>query len=125
MAERKRNWMWRRLAEGPEGKNRRPTNYRRPDYMINKQGETVRYHAPHPMTPGLIRFLRKTERVFIDPEDACIVWTGGDTFRVDGATVTTPARYYWEAFTGEKLKPADVLYRTCKTPRCVKHKVKK
>jgi len=126
MAERKRDWMWRRLAEGPTGspRQRRPVNYRRPDFMENSQGQTVRQHAPHPITPALDRFAAMTERVLVG-DDYCVVWRGGDTFRVDDDTVTTPARFYWETLLGEKLGAHEVLYRACKTPRCVKHKEKR
>lgn len=123
MAKRKRNWMWRRLAEGPT-KERRPTNYRRPDFMLNKHGQTVRQHCPHPTTPAIERFVALTERRLVG-DDYCVVWKGGDTFRVDDETVTTPARFYWKIVTGEKLKETEALYRACKTPRCVKHKVKR
>lgn len=124
MAKRKHNWMWRRLAEGPPGgeKKYRPTNYRKPDLIENKEGRMVRYHAPHPITPALDRFFALTRQVENYEGDPCIVWDGGDTFRVDDDTVTTPARFYWEAMKGEKLGAGEVLRRACKTPRCVKHK---
>jgi hypothetical protein len=85
--------------------------------MVNKQGRTVRQHSPHPVKAALDRFFAHTKRV----ED-CIVWCGGDTFRVDDDTVTTPARFYWEQMKGQKLEDGDKLRRNCKTPRCVKHK---
>lgn len=115
--------MWRRLAEGPAQapRPRRLPNYRRPDFMENAQGQTVRQHAPHPTTPAIDRFIAMTERLLVG-DDLCVVWRGGDTFRVDDDTVTTPARFYWEALLGEKLGPHEVLYRACKTPHCVKHK---
>lgn len=123
MAKRKRDWAWRRLAEGPPGTPRqpRPANYQRPDFMTNKQGQTVRYHVPHPTKPAMDRFFAHTKTVHIN-DDYCIVWRGGDTFRVDDDTVTTPARFYWEAMKGEKLTDNDILRRTCKTASCVKHK---
>jgi hypothetical protein len=120
MGKRKRDWAWRRLLENAPAKER-VLNYRRPDFMTNKQGQTVRYHAPHPTTPALDRFFKLTKRVKVDGEE-CIVWTGGDTFRVDDDTITTPARFYWEAMKGEKLGEKDKLRRGCYTPRCVKHK---
>ena len=92
--------------------------------MTNSQGRTVRYHAPHPTTPARERFDAMTESVLIG-DDCCIVWRGGETFRVDEETVTTPARFYWELMTGEKLKDHEVLRRACNTPRCVKHKAKR
>lgn len=124
MAPRKHNWMWRRLSEGTGARKPRPTNYRQPDFMLNKQGQTVRFHVPHPTTPAIERFVAMTERRLVG-DDYCVIWKGGDTFRVDDETVTTPARFYWEMVQGERLNPADVLYRDCKTPRCVKHKVKR
>ena len=122
MPKRKRDWTWRRLLGVPaDGGAPKPLNYRRPDFMTNKHGETVRFHAPHPVKAALDRFFKMTKRVNVDGED-CIVWTGGDTFRVDDDTVTTPARFYWEAMKGEKLGEKDKLRRGCYTPRCVKHK---
>lgn len=123
MAKRKRDWAWRRLAE--RGGPPQPTNYRRPDYIVNAQGRTVRNHAPHPTTPALDRFFALTKQVENYEGNPCVVWTGGDTFRVDDNTVTTPARFYWETMKGEKLTDNDVLRRDCKTPRCVKHKEKR
>lgn len=116
--------MWRRLEEG-EARKPRPTNYRRPDFMLNKQGRIVRQHCPHPTTPADDRFFMMIEYVSLGDDDPCVVWEGGDTFRVDEKTITTPARFYWEWRTGEKLKRTEALYQTCKTPRCVKHRVKK
>ena len=57
--------MWRRLAEGPAGspRQRRPTNYRRPDFMEKALGQIVRQHAPHPTTPAIDRFVALTERI--------------------------------------------------------------
>lgn len=123
MAKRTRDWAWRRLAEG-EGKQYRPPNYRKPDFMLNKQGKTVRQHCPHPTTPALERFNAKTLRHF-NGHDHCVVWYGGATFRVGDDTVTTPARFYWERVKGEKLEEGETLRRGCKTPRCLSHKEKK
>jgi hypothetical protein len=120
MTKPKRDWAWRRLLENAPAKER-TLNYRRPDFMTNKHGATVRYHAPHPTTPALDRFFKLTKRVKVDGEE-CVVWIGGDTFRVDDDTVTTPARFYWEEMKGEKLGENDKLRRGCYTPRCVKHK---
>lgn len=117
--------MWRRLEEGEARERKpRPTNYRRPDFMVNKQGRTVRQHAPHPTTSAHERFVALTERVEVG-DDTCIVWQGGDTFYVDDGRRTTPARFYWEIMLGERLGAHEALYRTCKTPRCVKHKEKR
>jgi hypothetical protein len=121
VAKRTRDWAWRRLQSvAPDGKPR-PMNYRRPDYMTNAQGRTVRFHAPHPKKAVIRRFFAMTKHVVVTPGDPCLVWTGGDTFRVDDDTVTTPARFYWETMRG-KLEDGDKLRRACKTPHCVKHK---
>lgn len=89
--------------------------------MTNKRGQQVRAHVAHPTTPALDRFFKLTKRVRVG-DDVCIVWQGGETFRVNDDVVTTPARFYWEEMRGEKLGVSDVLRRNCKTPRCVKHK---
>lgn len=124
MAQRKHNWMWRRLTENAAEIQQR----RRPAKPVELRGDPalrgVRQHCPHPTTPALERFLALTERVLVNDE-YCVVWRGGDTFRVDDDTITTPARFYWETLLGEKLGPNEALYRGCKTPRCVKHKEKK
>jgi len=125
MAKQQRDWAWRRLlGVSGEGGKVKPLNYRRPDFMENKDGQTVRYHVPHPTTPALERFTALTRRVFTG-DDHCIVFRGGDTFRADDDTVATPARFYWETTKGEKLGPKETLKRNCKTPRCVKHRVKR
>jgi hypothetical protein len=102
MAERKRDWMWRRLTEQGAAQQRRPA---RP---VELRGDptlrSVRQHVPHPTTSPLERFVAMTRRVLVG-DDYCVVWLGGDTFRVDDYTVTTPARFYWEALVGEKLGP--------------------
>lgn len=41
-----RDWAWKRLREAAGEK--RPPNYRKPDYMLNAHGQTVRFHVPHP-----------------------------------------------------------------------------
>lgn len=127
MGPRKHNWMWRRLEEREASAQRRArvTNWRRPDFMTNAHGQTVRAHVPHPTTPAVERFLAMTERRLVG-DDYCIVWKGGDTFKVDAEAniVAVPARFYWEMVTGEKLKEGEVLRRACKTPRCIKHKKK-
>jgi hypothetical protein len=119
MAKRKYNWMWKRLAESAS-----PQQRRRP-HPVELRGDpalrTVRQHVPHPTTSALDRFVAMTKRVLVG-DDYCIVWLGGDTFRVDDDTITTPARFYWEAFLGEKLGTHEALYRDCKTAHCVKHK---
>lgn len=124
MAERAKDWAWRRLAEAGEAV-RRQRRERRP---IELRGDpalrSVRQHFPHPTTSPIERFVAMTERVFVG-DDTCIVWKGGDKFRVNDETLASPARFYWETLLGEKLAPDEALYRACKTPRCVKHKVKR
>ena len=122
MAKRTRDWAWRRLAESATGQLRQ-ANWRKPDLMVNKHGQTVRSHVAHPTTPALDRFNAKTLRHF-NGYDHCVVWYGGATFRVDDDTVTTPARFYYEAVKGEKLAEGETLRRNCKTPRCLSHKKK-
>lgn len=126
MNKPKYSWMWKRLAEGAAAspKPKRPTNYRRPDVMTNAQGQTVRNHVAHPTTPALERFVALTERVLVNDE-YCVIWQGGDTFRVDDDTITTPARFYWETLLGERLREDEKLYKACKTVGCVKHKEKR
>jgi hypothetical protein len=112
------NWAWKRLL-GAATPNQRRLNYRRPDFMQNAQGMTVRFHAPHPITPAAGRFMEKVRKIEIDGEE-CWRWTGGETFRVDDDTVTTPARFIYQEATGEKLRRGDKLRQTCKTPRCIR-----
>jgi hypothetical protein len=123
MARRKYNWMWRRLAE--QGTSARRT---RVPWRIEYQGDPTlrqpRQHISHSITPAVERFNAMTKEVAIG-DDRCLVWCGGETFRIDEATITTPARFYWEVVKGERLKDAETLRRTCKTPHCVKHKVKR
>lgn len=118
MAKRKRDWAWRRLAESGSAQQQ-PA--RRPDFIQNKEGRTVRQHVLHATKPAVDRFFAMLEKVRING-DICLVWRGGDTFRVDEKTVTTPARFYFESRTGEKLGDNETLRRGCRTPHCVKHK---
>jgi hypothetical protein len=120
MAKRKHNWAWRRLAEAGEA-IRHEREHRPIEYRGDPTKRTVREHCPYPITPALERFAAMTERVLVG-DDTCIIWRGGETFRVDDFTITTPARFYYEYVLGEKLKPGETLWKACKTPRCVKHK---
>jgi hypothetical protein len=122
MTQRKRDWTWRRLAEQGEAQRqqRRP---RRVELRGDPTKRTVRDHAPHPIKPAIERFVELTERRVVD-DDTCIVWLGGETFRVDDFTITTPARFYWETLLGERLGANERLRQTCKTPRCIKHRIK-
>jgi hypothetical protein len=118
MAERKRDWMWRRLAE--QGATlRRERKPRVVELRGDPTKRTVREHAPHPTTPALERFMALVERAEID-DDHCWRWLGGRTFRADDLTVTTPARFIYQAAMGETLRSDEALYQTCKTPRCVR-----
>lgn len=94
--------------------------YRKPDYIQNRFGQTVKAHVDYPRTDAAERFRKKTERVLIG-DDYCVVWRGGETFRIDDDKVTTPARYYYEAICGETLTKGVPLVQTCTTARCVKH----
>lgn len=98
--------------------------YRKPDYISNRFGQTVKAHGEYPRTDAAERFRRKTQRVLI-ADDYCIIWRGGKTFRVDDDTVTTPARYYYEAICDEVLIKGVPLVQTCGTVRCIKHWEKK
>lgn len=123
MAKRKRDWMWRRLAE--QGDQARQQQRRR--RVVELRGDptkrTVRDHAQHPTAPAIDRFLALTERRLVG-DDTCVIWKGGETFRVDDDIVTTPARFYRETLLGEKLGTDERLRQTCKTPRCIKHRIK-
>jgi hypothetical protein len=122
-----RDWTWKRLTE-PAGK-KRPLNYRKPDFMLNAHGQTVRFHAPHPIVPAIERFMAFVRSVACadDAEDDCWQWIGGDTFRIDELTVTTPQRFIYQEATGEKLKANESLFQLCQTPGCVRpsHREKK
>ena len=122
-----RDWAWKRLTESASEK--RPMSYRKPDFMLNAQGQTVRFHVPHPIVPAVERFMALVRSVACadDAEEDCWQWIGGDTFRVDDLTVTTPQRFIYQEATGEKLKDNESLYPTCQTPRCVRpsHREKK
>lgn len=111
-----RDWAWKRLT-APAGP-KQPMNYRRPDYMLNAQGQTVRFHAPHPITPAIDRLLGMIRKVEIAGDECWIV--DAETFRVDELTVTTPARFLYQETTGEKLRRGESLRQTCKTPRCAR-----
>ena len=92
----------------------------RPDYIVGTHGLIVRYQTPKAVIDPLERFVAMTERVLIDG-DYCIIWKGGKTFRVDDVTITTPARFFWQAMTGERPRAGEPLARTCLTAGCVKH----
>jgi hypothetical protein len=119
MAKSKRDWAWKRLKD-TAGEKDRPANYRRPDYMINAQGRTVRFHVPHAIVPAAERFMAFVEIVPGTDDLDCWQWFGGDTFRVDDKIVTTPARFIWRETTGETLGDGEALYQICKTPWCVR-----
>ena len=83
----------------------------------------MRDHAPHPIAPTIERFIAMTERRIVG-DDTCVIWKGGETFRLDDFTVTTPARFYWVTTLGERLDD-EKLYRACRTVGCIKHKEKR
>lgn len=124
MAKRKHDWMWRRLAENGEAVRQQQRSPRPVELRGDPSLRAPRHHVPHPTTPALERFVALTKRVLVG-DDTCVIWLGGDKFRVDDDTLASPARFYWEALLGEKLRDDEALYRACKTPRCVKHKVKR
>jgi hypothetical protein len=117
MTKPKRDWAWKRFTEAA-GEKKRSTNYRRPDYMINAQGRTVRFHVTHAIVPAIERFMAFVEIVSGADDLDCWQWLGSDTFRVDEETVTTPARFIWRETTGKMLSDREALYQTCKTPWC-------
>lgn len=92
-------------------------SYRKPDYMRNRFGQIVKCHADYPRTEAIERFMKMTERV-LSEDDYCIVFTGGARFRVNDKDVTTPARFVYQALTGEILDNAEYLIRTCPTFQC-------
>lgn len=51
MAKPKRDWAWKRLL-GSATPKQRMLSYRRPDFMQNAQGLTVRFHVPYPIMPA-------------------------------------------------------------------------
>jgi hypothetical protein len=110
-----RDWMWKRLAE--TASPRAFPTWRRPDYLINRFGEQVRFHCEYPRSEAIDRFMAMTRRVLTE-EDYCIVFTGGKRFRVDDDLVTTPARFIYQALSGQKLPESEYLFRACSTPRC-------
>lgn len=61
-----------------------------------------------------------TEQVDGGEDQNCIRFTGGDTFRVDDSTVTTPRRFIYEYLTGETLPDNVRLRMTCKTDKCIR-----
>lgn len=121
MPKRQKDWMWRRLSENAA------TQRQRQRRVVELRGDPslrgIRHHVPHPTTPAIERFVAMTQRVLIG-DDYCVIWKGGQTFRVDDGIITTPARFYWETLLGERLRDDEALYRDCKTPRCIKHKRK-
>lgn len=118
MAKREYNWMWRRLAA--QSAPRRQRQARAVELRGDPTKRDVRDHTAYPTTPALDRFLALTERVLVG-DDTCVVWRGGETFRVDDDTVTTPARFYWQIVHGP-LSEDEILWKACKTASCVKHK---
>jgi hypothetical protein len=111
-----RNWTWKRLGGGSSARLSEPV---RPDYMVNRQGWTVRYHVPHPTTEAIDRFMRHVKMADTGSDlGECWLWQGGDTFRVTWDAVTTPRRFIYEYSMQEDL-PANVyLYTFCKVGSC-------
>lgn len=85
----------------------------RPDRMINKDGYTVRYHAPHPTTPAIRRFL-----AMIDLIGDCHIFRGSFRFRVDDGRVISPQRYVLEEIGEITVQDRCRIVSTCHTPNC-------
>ena len=80
----------------------------------------VRAQTPRHRTDAAARFLSLTEQRDAGEDLPCIVFTGGDTFRVDDFTITTPMRFAYEMVTGEAPPANRRIRRKCKTPGCVR-----
>lgn len=112
-----RDWAWKKLLQKSSA---RLSVVERPDLMFNRAGETVRYHAPHPITAAIDRFMRKVRMAPAAESDLgeCWLWQGGDTFRVSLDLVTTPRRYIYEYSMGEELPESVVLFTFCRVGSC-------
>jgi hypothetical protein len=84
----------------------------------HRAGHWMRDHADHPRTEAAERFAAMVKEVDMGLDLPCLVFTGGDTFRVDDDVVTTPRRFAYEHLTGEELPDNVRLRTTCKTPKC-------
>ena len=88
--------------------------------MLNAQSQTVWFHAPHPITPAIERFMAlvRSAASANAADGDCWQWIGADTFRVDDLIVTTPERFIYQEATGEELHPDEALFQLCQRPRC-------
>ena len=89
-----------------------------PDLMLNNHGDLVRVHIPHARTDAAERFAALVQEIDCGLDLPCLVFQGGDTFRVDEQTVTTPRRFAYELVTGERLPKGKKLKMICTTPNC-------
>mgnify|MGYP001769420438 CR=1 FL=1 len=80
----------------------------------------VRAQVQRQRTEAADRFLALTEQREAGEDLPCIVFTGGETFRVDDVTITTPMRFAYEMITGEAPPENRRIRRKCKTPGCVR-----
>lgn len=111
-----KDWTWKTLLRKSSARLSGPEH---PDTVLNRAGERVRYHAPHPITAAIDRFRRKI-RLAPREDDLgeCWLWQGGDTFRVSVDLVTTPRRYIYEYSMGEELPANVVLFTFCRVGSC-------
>lgn len=112
-----KDWAWKRLLQKSSA---RLSEAERPETMVNRAGERVRYHAPHPTTAAIDRFMRKVRMAPAAEGDLgeCWLWQGGDTFRVSLDSVTTPRRYIYEYSMGEELPENVILFTFCNVGSC-------
>lgn len=117
-ANMSKDWTWKKLAER-ETSHSRAGNVR-PDLMIGKDSRPVRFHADHPTTPAIDRFMAmiKIGHVSARETGECWLWSGGDTFRVSDDQVTTPRRFIYEHSMGEELPDNVILYTFCGIGLC-------
>lgn len=86
----------------------------------NAAGYLVRHQKQRERRGAVERFCAMTEQVEAGAETPCIVFTGGDTFRVDDYTVTTPIRFAYEMVMGEPPPQNKRFWMRCKTKGCVR-----
>lgn len=111
-----RDWVWKRLEEKDAAAGSLPPERR--GLVLNRHGDLVRYQAPREIVAAAERFAAMTKEVDTGLDLPCLVFTGGDTFRVDDETVTTPRRFIYEYLMDEELPDTIRLRTYCRTPRC-------
>ncbi|MBO0863053.1 MAG: hypothetical protein J2P21_32075 [Chloracidobacterium sp.] len=110
-----RDWMWKRLAE--TASPRAFPTWRRPDYLINRFGEQMRFQCEYPRSEAIDRF-NGDDSPRPDRRGLLYRLHDGKRFRVDDDLVTTPARFIYQALSGQKPPESEYLFRACSTPRC-------